>query len=34
MKRKIEPYYVIVWNFNKDQIDKDKIMDEFKKGKI
>ena len=27
MKRKIEPYYVIVWNFNKDQIDKYNIMD-------
>ena len=27
MKREIEPYYVIVWNFNKDQIDKFNIMD-------
>ena len=27
MKRKIEPYYVITWDFNKDQIEKYNIMD-------
>ena len=27
MKRKIEPYYVITWNFNKDQIERYNIMD-------
>ena len=27
MKRKIEPYYVITWDFNKDQIERYNIMD-------